>query len=393
MSKEIKPIKLASISEKQNNKLHKLDFCKLENTNSHLATLEIYERKEPNLTIISQDDTLLFRRGGIGCAELLKTKYYGESTKNRRYFLYYVSLDKLINPYKDEIDNLGYANFWLDFINSIGFEVELVDINENYKYYNSTSGSAIATSETKPTKCLVYKIEYNNPKNIFFANWQATRYINSQYSYIIVQECYRLYKAFGNDLDNFTIFQLAHLYLTKDSNYRNSTWQIYPSYSVDYSIIHSIYSSNGTTFLVNEYSEFINKYCIDGSNNRFTISHIFPFYKTFDDFKNTLSKSNSINGVYMYKNYTNWQPSVIIDRFQNLITKSSQPINLILSGCDNFILEEGYTREEVTTNLINAIDMEGEYDIIEDILNVLFQKDKELHFKISKEELTVNKTK
>lgn len=344
---------------KDKKKIFKIDLEKINNGKYHQATLEIYERAE-NTKNISETDKLILRKGRFGCCEFLKNSYYSIfSIKQRKlhYFLYYVPLDNLINPFKEDenkdlkIDNLGYANFWLEFINEIGFKVELIDINENYKHYNCDNSELINKDVTKETKCLVYKIEFYHPNtNKFFINWQAIRYLNSNVSYLVVQNSYRLKKLFGDKLDNFTIFQLAHLYIDKLN--LNNTWQIVPN------ILSSFYGNDMKLNILEKYM-YLNDGC-------YSTNFMFPFFKTFDDFIDKISKSSSINESY-YKINGKTKDINILNKLFNFSNGNNAAISCLIG--DNILLTKGLeNRLVIQSNLVNNIDEENEFDYISDIV-------------------------
>lgn len=341
---------------------------------NHSATLEVWNRKGGG-----KPDELISRKGSIGCAQYLKIAMW--NNMKDRYFLYFIKKSEFINPYKDTISDFEYLNFWLSFIKGLGFKVELDEVDRDYEYYGVPCYEEhISNTKAKEKhKCYVFKVEYssglvdNNAYNVhkFFVNWQVIRYINSNFGYLIVQNCYRLKQQFGDKLDDFTIFQLAHLY--NPQQLYNPTWQIYPSMKYDY-----INKVNLNKFELDNivYMPTSNT---DGFSNP-SADILVKFISSKEDFWERLERASSINGTFLYDNCLNKNPLKIPDYEKLAYFKS-------YIGGDRVVLNP--SRVEIFEKLVTCIGESNELKVIEEVLDlVLPHRVKTKSLKINKNKLT-----
>ena len=172
-----------------------------------------------NLDVFLKDDKINTSIRNLNCLMSLKAEHWSGSN----YVLFYIAVDELYNPYNKIMSNQEYLEWYIEFLNSIGFTcyfegIRLVDGYSNESYNRLANG----------VSCYTVKIDQADFKSpfTFFATWQSVRYIYSFYNNKVVDTMFSLQARFKEYLDNSVIYQIAHYITPRDKV--NNTWTVLP---------------------------------------------------------------------------------------------------------------------------------------------------------------------
>lgn len=176
-----------------------------------------------NLELFNKQDKSLLKVVGQNCLMRLKNEDWNGSN----YILFYVAPNHIYNPYNKIMSNQEYLEWYIEFLNSIGFKCYFEGLRVVENYRNEVCGNI--SNPLKGVECFAIKIDQADFKGNrwpFFATWQSVRYIYSSYNTKTVETMFMLQKRFGQYLDNAVIYQIAHYIISRTTV--NNTWSTIP---------------------------------------------------------------------------------------------------------------------------------------------------------------------